>query len=371
MARPSHICSALTRWLLLLLVLSVAAFPPMLADPTYGPIPGMSDIYSQYWGTERPFPGNFTDPIFPTEDGPPAEDDYIWQNLLAAEWMIFEFYQQGVERFTEADFIRIGMPPTTKLRLMEIRNNEAGHLRIFQNMISPTSIKPGPCKYRFPLTDPLSYLAVMTVIEVSSMAFLTGLVQDAKVDWNKGALAAISQTEARHETWALIDLWKVSPFAGPADTTFPYANQILYSTHGLVVEGSCPPENPEYPYPLQALPPLWAAENTESMAPGAVLTLLFPDPKNQPVFDEYTQYYAVFFHGLLNLSIPIETAGYPERPITVTIPAACEAKGIIIALIADEEGAPTKESVVAGPAVILEQPAALGLALVKSGPNPT
>lgn len=105
------------------------------------------------------------------------------------------------------------------------------------------------------------------------------------------------------------------------------------------------------------------------MKPGAVLTLLFPDPTNQPVFDEDTQYYAVFFHGLLNMSIPIETAGYPERPVTVTIPVACETKGIIIALVADEEGAPTMDSVVAGPAVILEQPAPLGLALVKNGPN--
>jgi hypothetical protein len=34
-------------------------------------------------------------------------------------------------------------------------------------------------------------------------------------------------------------------------------------------------------------------------------------------------------------------------------------------LVADEPGAPTKESVVAGPAVILEQPAKIGVALLQ------
>ncbi|AEO67297.1 94f3affc-9aaf-488d-8945-6508cf885040 [Thermothielavioides terrestris] len=336
-----------------------------LADPTYGPIPGESDHYSSYWGIERPFPGNIQDPVFPTEDGPPGEDDEVWQNLLSAEWIIFEFYQQGIERFTDQDFIAAGMPNNTRFRLMEIRNNEAGHLRVFQNMISPTSIKPGACKYIFPLSDPHSYLTFMTVLEISSMAFLAGLAQQVKAESARGAIAAMSQTEARHQAWALMDLWKTNPFAGPADTTFPYANQILYSTHDLIVPGSCPPENPEYPHPRQLLPALFAASNTTSLSPGATITLNFTDADNQPVFDPCIQYYAVFCHGVLNISVPIDTRGFPDRPINVTIPAAFEARGVIIALVADQIGAPTKESVVAGPAVMLEQPARLGPELVR------
>ena len=373
--------SGLVLWLLALLAIGSTAMPysslphrysiqaQMLADPTYGPIPGQSSHYSTYWGLDRPFPGNISDPIFPTEDGPPGDDDAVWQNLLAAEWIIFEFYQQGIERFTSQDFVKAGMPETTHSRLMEIRNNEAGHLRIFQNQISPTSIKPGACKYKFPLSDARAYLGFMTVMEISSMAFLTGLVQQANLDFNKGALAAISQTETRHEVWALMDVWKMTPFAGPADTVFPYANQILYSTHGLVVPDSCPPENPEYPTPLQVLPDLWAMRDTKSIDPGSTITLYFPDKENLPVFDDDTQYYAVFFHSVHNISVPINTEGFPERPIDVTIPAVFEPRGIMVALLADEEGAPTKESVVAGPAVILEQPSALGLALVRGGPS--
>lgn len=48
---------------------------------------------------------------------------------------------------------------------------------------------------------------------------------------------------------------------------------------------------------------------------------------------------------------------------TTTIPAAFEDLGVILAVIAKEEGAPTKESVVAGPAILLEQPANVGLEL--------
>ncbi|KAK4031992.1 hypothetical protein C8A01DRAFT_51110 [Parachaetomium inaequale] len=369
----------LLAWLATLVALGAATDPPSrvpphysgeaqkLADPNYGPIPGQSDLYSSYWGVERPFPGNLPDPVFPTEDGPPAEDDYTWQNLLSAEWIIFEFYQQGIERFTDEDFARIGMPNNTRLRLMEIRNNEAGHLRIFQNQISPTSIKPGRCKYMFPLENPRSYLIYMTVIEISSMAFLTGLVQEARKDWNQGLMAAISQTETRHEVWALMDLWKQNPFGGPSDTVFPYANQILYSTHNLVIPGSCPPENPEYPHPLQRLPALTATPDTESLGPGATITLAFSDKDNQPEFDPDTQYYAVFFHSVLNISVPLDTRGFPERPITVTIPAAFEPRGVIVALVADEAGAPTKESVVAGPSVMLEQPVELGPELLRGG----
>lgn len=209
---------AVVMWLWTLFAISAVAAPvsrvltyysgeaQKLADPTYGPIPGLSDHYSNYWGIERPFPGNISDPVLPTEEGPPAEDDATWQNLLSAEWIIFEFYQQGVERFTDEDFVKAGFPTYTRRRLMEIRNNEAGHLRIFQNQISPTSIKPGACKYKFPLDSPRGYLGFMTVMEISSMAFLTGLVQEAKIPWNQGAMAAISQTEARHEVWALMDI---------------------------------------------------------------------------------------------------------------------------------------------------------------------
>lgn len=48
----------------------------------------------------------------------------------------------------------------------------------------------------------------------------------------------------------------------------------------------------------------------------------------------------------------------------ITVPEQLEAKGIFEVVLATEEGAPTEESVVAGPLVLLQDPAELGLELL-------
>ncbi|KAI8630159.1 ferritin-like domain-containing protein [Xylariaceae sp. FL1651] len=335
-----------------------------LADPAYGPIPGEDSVYNNYFGVDPPFPGYLRDAVLPTKRGPPGVDDQVWQNLLSAEWIIFDFYQKAVETFNATAFVAAGYPNTTYQRIQEIRNNEAGHLRIFQNMISPTSVKPGACEHAYPYYDVTSFLALVTVLEISSMAFLTGLVQQAKLPSSQGAFLAIAEVETRHEVWSLIEIWGENPFGGPADTVFPYANEILDTTNAFIVPGSCPKENPVYPSPRQGLPALSAAKDTASLLPGSTIELTFPDPANQPKFAAGKQYYGVFFHAVSNYSVPIDTADFPAKPITVTIPKNFETKGVIVAALADTPGAPTKETIVAGPAVILEQPAALGTALL-------
>jgi len=359
-------------WLLALLITKTTTAPvaanhgdaQLVADPTFGPQPGESSLYSTYYGQAPPFPANVTVPIYPTEDGPAAPDDQLWQNLLAAEWVIFSFYQSGVEAFNASSFIDSGFSNITYQRIMEIRDNEAGHLRIFQNQISSTSLKPGPCKYRFPFDTPASFLALSTLIEVASMAFLTGLVQDAQLNATKGALAAVGQVETRHEAWGLQDVWNTDPFSGPSDTSFPYAKEILDVTNNFIIKGSCPPANPPYPYPSQHLPRVSITNGTESVAPGSNIQLEFPDPTNQPRFKTSTQYYAIFFHGVTNISVPVDTACLQEGFINTTIPKQFEAKGVIIGVIADAKGASTLESVVSAPVFFLQQPDFLGTRVI-------
>ena len=333
----------------------------VLADTTFGPIPGESSIYSTYYGKEAPFPANYTGAILNTTEGKAGPDDLLFQNLLSAEWIIFSFYQQGVEAFNESVFTEAGWPNTTYQRIMQIRDNEAGHLRIFQNQISSNSVKPGGCKYSFPFTNATTYLALLTDIEVSSMAFLTGLALQAKLDSSKAALVAVAETESRHNTWSLIDVWNFPPFSGPTDTVYPYANQILETTNAFIVPGSCPAHNPVYPSPPQELAFLAAAKGTKSIAPGVKVSLTFTDPYGTLDFKKGKDYYAVFFHGLYNITMPFDT-----KTNSTKIPREFEELGVIIAVIADAKGAPTRESVMAGPGIILEQPAVLGLALASS-----
>ncbi|KAF2098279.1 hypothetical protein NA57DRAFT_40005 [Rhizodiscina lignyota] len=342
---------------------AVFARPNPISNPSYGPVPGQSALYNTYRGKAPPFPATFPSAVLPTKKGPPGPDDLLFQNLLSAEWIIYSFYQTGVEVFNASSFTAIGMPNNTYDRITEIRDNEAGHLRIFQDQISATSIKPGKCEYDFGVgTDAELFLAIQLLLELASMAFLTGLEYQAKSQFTHGALLAIAEVETRHNTWALDEIWRTGPFSGPSDTVFPYANQILDSTNQFVLPGSCPKENPEFPSPSQHLPQTSYNDTTSEGHPGDEITFIFTEPENQPHFDEGKDYYAVFFHSVSNISVPFDTKTNCSK-----IPSQFDAgRGLIVAVIADEVGAPTEESVVAGPALLLQQPEALTATTGKS-----
>ena len=326
----------------------------ILDDPTFGPIPAGSSYYTSNNSTSRPFPGNYSQPIFPTSNGTAGPDDLLFQNLLGAEWAIFAFYQFGVETFNQSAFEKAGYPPHTYQRIIEIRDNEAGHARIFEEQISNASTKPAPCKYQFGITSPVAYLAAHTVVEISSMSFLTGLILQAQLNSSKAALVAIAETESRHEAWGLIDIWQQSPFGGPVDTVFPYANEILDTTKVFVVPGSCPRGNPDYPVPSQDLPAVSYKKNSTTLLPGSPITFAFPDPTNQPRFEAGKTYYAVYFHGLLSVTKPFDTM--TNKSI---IPPEFEARGLFLAVISDTPGAPKIDTVKAGPFILTEQPVEL------------
>ena len=328
-----------------------SGIPLHLSPRQSGPIPSESSYYSDYRGTAPPFPANNTAPILPTVNGTAGPDDLLFQNLNSAEWAVFNFYQQGVEAFNVSSFTDLGLPNNTYDRIQEIRDTEAGHLRIFQDSISNASITPGACEYDFGWTNASEFLALQVLIEVSSMVFAAGLVQQAQTNATKGALMGIGETETRHAVWALIDVWNANPFAGPVDTTFPYANQILDSTNRFIIPGSCPSVNPIYPSPRQNLPQL---DHEGGSAPGENITFTYVDTSHTPTFEEGQSYYAVFFHGVETLSVPFDV-----QSSSSVIPAELESRGVIIAVIADEEGAPTEESVVAGPLFLLQQPSVL------------
>lgn len=97
--------------------------------------PGESSLFTTYQGKQTPLASNYTRAILPSNPGPLQGDDLLFQNLLAAEWAIYSFYQQGVEAFTSDSFTKLGLLNTTYERLVEIRDNEAGHIRIFQNEV--------------------------------------------------------------------------------------------------------------------------------------------------------------------------------------------------------------------------------------------
>jgi hypothetical protein len=353
-----RVCAALA--MVFVVVVHVDAAVPNynpLRDPSFGPIPGEDPSYSDYLGIAPPFPGNVSSAILNTTSGTPGLDDVVFQNLVSAKWLVYYLYQRGVEGFNASDFINAGFPNTTFDRIAQIRDNEAGHLRVFQDHISNASVVPGPCKYDYGLTgDPTQYLAFATLVELTFMALLSGLTGQVKLDTSKSALAVIGQAETRHEVWFLTDIWGSPkygglPFAGPVETFYPYATQILGTSSGFLINGSCPPANPPYGIGSQNLPALIYNSNTTStLAPGTKIELIVVTISGNQLA-KAENYYAVFFHALNTYSLPFNTSTG-----IVTIPAQIEPLGLLLIVIADEPGAPTAESVLAGPLPILQAP---------------
>lgn len=251
-----------------------------------------------------------------------------------------------------SEFTKLGLSNSTYAGIAAMRDNEIGRARIFQERLGDNSVKPGPCKYTFKeivKNNPKTWLAFQVYIEISSMAFLTGMICQAEFNNSKSILMAISQTESRHNAWGLSEVLKTSLLTGPSDTVYPYANQILDGMNGFIVPGSCPSENPTWPSPRQSLPMMGFNPNTTTARPGSDIEFLFPKGKSD--FGD-KDYYAVFYHGLNNISVP-----YDPKQNRVKIPHEFGTDaGLIIANIADEPHAPTAESVVAGPLFLLEQP---------------
>ncbi|KAF8861260.1 hypothetical protein BDZ45DRAFT_776489 [Acephala macrosclerotiorum] len=304
----------------------------ILANTSYGFIPGENSYYSIYPSKSPSFPANITTPILNTTASPTGPDDLI-------------------------SFTTLGLPNTTYQHIVSIRDNEAGYPRIFQDQISSNSVKPGAYRYSFPFTSMEEFLTFQNLIEISSMAFLTRLVQQDKLNIRKGASTAVAETEIRHLVWRLIDVWNVDLFAGPSDISFPYANQILDTTNRFTVPGSRSSANPSYPFPSQHLPAMAITNITISVTLGSSIQIQFKDAMNQPSFKDRNEYYTVWFHGVENITVPFNTRGNET-----VIPATFE-KGLIIGVLVDEEGATMLESVVAGPIFLLQQPSTLGTIL--------
>ena len=320
-------------------------------DPSCGPIPGQSHTYNVYHGKTPPFPADNLAPIPANTNATVGADDLLFQNLMSAEWVVFSFYQAGVEAFNSSSFTELGYPNTTFDRIAEIRDNEAGHLRIFSNSISNASLVPGACKYDYGFgTNAVLFLALQQLIELVSMSFLSGLAREAQLDASKGALVALATVEARHTVWSLQDVFAASPFAGPADTAYPYAKQILNTTRQFIVPGSCPPENPPYPEPNQNLPVMQTVFNSSEVAPDGHAVFEF---QPQITFDQGKEYFVVFSHGVENISVPFDT-----ETQSATVPNF-DHRGLALAVLADTPGAPTEESVLAGPDVMVFQPSSL------------
>lgn len=285
-------------------------------------------------------------------------DAVLFQNLLSAEWIVQDFYQQGVEYFNQSAFTEAGYANNTLSRLTEILQNENGHLAIFEAAIPPGATKPGKCQYDYGFKDSSLnstqqaqlYMALVSAIELGSMAYLTGLAQSTDTATGLATVMGIISAETRHLTWVSSAILPDGPFIGPSDTVYPYATQILSNTKQFI-NGSCPAENPTYPMGDQLLPKLSYNSSTSTVQQGGFIDITFrpathgdQGPLSLKKGDNIS---AVFFHSLWNYTVPI--AIDDATVLRAQIPNLTSWSGELIIALTNKTTIEKAEDVIAGP----------------------
>lgn len=330
---------------LLLIAIGVSALPPKLVkrddDPIYG---NNATSYG---------PRNYGQSTFPSPSSPmkSSGDQLLFQNLLAAEWIVDSMYASGLEFFTPTDFIQAGYPNNTYNQLQSVYENENGHLKLFERAIDSNIIKPSRCNYSYGFehiknkTEAVQvYMAIVSQVEIGSMAYLTGLAHQAEEVETLYTIMGTISAETRHLTFVNGQVLNVGDFVGPTDTTYPFPLQLLSLTKQFIVPNSCPAENPPYPSPDQNLPGLSLnAKQSNIQAKGGNLTLI-ADLEN---FQSQDNFYAIYFQSVFNYTMPSKYIG--NNTFQVEMPTLTSDKGNLIVALSNTSHVTKKEDILAGP----------------------
>ena len=119
-----------------------------------------------------------------------------------------------------SSFTDLGFSPNhTYDRIQEeIRDSENGSpAPSFKTRSLQTANKPGPCQYTFGSgADPLTFPGHTDSHRSGFHGFSHRLGTRSPFKYlERCAHRPTSQTDSRHEVWALVDIWNTSPFAGP------------------------------------------------------------------------------------------------------------------------------------------------------------
>lgn len=329
----------------LLAVLGVGAMPHRLIGRDENSIYGKN---ATSYG-----PQTFGQTTFPLPSSPriSSGDQKLFQNLLAAEWIVDSMYASGLEFFAPSDFTTAGYPNNTYDQLKSVYQNENGHLRIFERAIESTIIKPGRCNYSFGFEHITNktlavqvYMNIVSQVEIGSMAYLTGLAHEAENVETLYTIMGTISAETRHLTFVNGQVLDVGDFVGPTDTIYPFPLQLLSVTKQFIIPNSCPPENPPYPSPDQNLPKLSLdVKRSNIQSKNGTLTLT-ADLKG---FQSNKTLSVIFFQSVFNYTKQATSLG--NNTLQVKIPNLTSDKGNLIVALSNTSHVTKKEDILAGP----------------------
>ena len=226
----------------------------------------------------------------PVEKRQAVTDLDILQYALTLEHLENVFYKQGIEQFTESDFVAAGFTTEYFTNLLYVSTDEQDHVELLTSAIAATGATPvAACTYSFPFVDPMSFVALASVLEgVGTSAYLGGAGLITSKTY-LGVAGSILVTESIHTSLQRFNLGEIAP-ANPYGTALGL-NEVYTLAASFIV--SCPASNPALP--VKAFPALTATQGTPT-SQGISFTFM---PASAPP----STFFVTFVSGLTTTSV--------------------------------------------------------------------
>ncbi|KAI9812879.1 MAG: hypothetical protein M1827_004397 [Pycnora praestabilis] len=238
-----------------------------------------------------------------------ANDTAVLQLALYLEHLEFSLYSGGYQNFTEAQYEAEGFPNGFRDNVEVIASQEATHAATISSVLTANGVTPvAPCLYKFPYTDPKSFVALANMITTVGIgAYLGGadLLQDNPTLLTTAA--SILTNEARHDSYLRAGL-TASPFPNPFDTSLTAVFAYNLAQAFIV---SCPTQLPIIILPTLTLTaPMPPPNLMPPVAAGATLSFSWDPTQFFVPVAAGTQLYIALINEITNIAfLPVTSTG--------------------------------------------------------------
>lgn len=270
----------------------------------------------------------------------PNIDAVILNYALTLEHLENAFYKEGLANFTAAQFAAAGFGGSFYANLQEIAKDEQTHVDFLTAGLTAAGASPvAPCTYKFPYTNPGSFLTLSKMLEGVGVSAYLGAAQNITSPTYLTYAASILTVESRHDAYVRSEL-ALSPFPGPFDTPLDF-NEVYTIAASVIV--SCPSTN--VALPVKAFPSLGFTSSTQAKSgtTGTFTTTATGLPSGS--------LYLAFLSGpLAPVYVPATVSG---KTVTATIPPSMLDGQVYALLTQQSSGSMIMDSaILAGPAVV-------------------
>lgn len=249
-----------------------------------------------------------------------------------------KFYREGLQNYTQADFVAAGFADPFYDNLKEISFDETTHVDFLTKALGAAAV--AECIYSFPSTDAASFVGLASVLEGVGVSAYLGAAASIMDKTTLTQAGSILTVEARHSSY-LRAVQSESPYPSPFDTPLDI-NEVYTLASQFIV--SCPSTNAALP--ATAFPALTLA-TTGTITAGTTITLLTPgySLEAENGSDPLTAAFITI------LGATFANATKIDGGFTVVVPPGVDGQSYVVLTNACEATV-TDDSIAAGPAIV-------------------